>query len=73
MSRSHVGTIVIGLLGIALTYTLSGPEERVFAFGPFRFDPYFAAISGFGFLIAWGILSTLGLASPVFEKFNRLG
>lgn len=57
MDWPNITRIAIGLLGIALTYVLASPGERVIGFGPLRFDPVIAAIGGFGFLDAWGILS----------------
>ena len=70
MKLSDVWLIVIGLFGIALTHVLTGSSDQVFEFGPLRLNPYLAAISGFGFLVVWGILSVSGLTSQILESLS---
>ena len=70
MAVSDAWLIAIGLLGLTLTYVLLGSSEQVFEFGALRFNPYLAAISGFGFLVFWGVLSVFGLTSPILEALG---
>jgi hypothetical protein len=70
MSVSDAWLMAIGLLGLTLTYLLLGSSEQVFEFGALRFNPYLAAISGFGFLVVWGALSVFGLTSPILEALG---
>jgi len=65
MDTSDFGFVAIGVLGIALTDIFADPSEQVFELGPLRFDPYFAAVGGFGFLVVWGIASAFGVSLPV--------
>ncbi len=71
MDWTNIGTISIGLLGIILTSVLANTGEYVLGFGPLRFDPVLAAIAGFAFLAAWGILSTFGWDAPILEALGR--
>jgi len=73
MELKNLGTIAIGLLGIILTTVLANTGEYVIGFGPLRFDPILAAIGGFGFLFAWGILSIFGWDAPILEALGRTG
>jgi hypothetical protein len=70
MAVSDGWLMAIGLLGLTLTYFLLGSSEQVFEFGALRFNPYLAAISGFGFLVVWGVLSVFGLTSPILEALG---
>ena len=70
MAVSDAWLIAIGLLGLTLAYALLGSSEQVFEFGALRFNPYLAAISGFGFLVVWGVLSVFGLTSPILEALG---
>lgn len=70
MAVSDAWLIAIGLLGLTLTYVLLGLSEQVFEFGSLRFNPYLAAISGFGLLVVWGVLSVFGLTSPILEALG---
>lgn len=73
MEWTNIGTIAIGLLGIILTSVLANTGEHVFGFGALRFDPVLAAIAGFAFLVAWGILSTFGWDGPLLVTLGRKG
>lgn len=70
MRPSDAGLIGIGLLGLTLTSTLASRGEHVIKLGPLRFDLHLAVLGGFGFLIAWGLLSILGIDSRVLETVS---
>jgi hypothetical protein len=70
MAVSGAWLIAIGLLGLTLSYILLGSSEQVFELGALRFNPYLTAISGFGFLVVWGVLSGFGLTSPILDALG---
>ena len=70
MKKSGTRLIDIGLVGLTLTSTLTGRGEHVIKLGPLRFDLYLAALGGFGFLIAWGLLAIAGINSRILETLS---
>ena len=73
MKMSGAGLIDTGLVGLTLTSTLAGRGEYVIKLGPLRFDLYLAALGGFGFLIAWGLLAIVGSTHEFLRHYHRVG
>lgn len=55
MNRANLAKLVVGVVGVLLTYGVAPPDERILEFGFLRFDPSLAVIAAFVFLAVSGV------------------
>lgn len=59
MNCTTVVQILVGVIGVLVTYGVAQPGEYILKLGALRFDPSLAAIAGFSFIVVWGIAMSL--------------
>lgn len=55
---------LIGVGGLAVTFVLAASGTYTIEFGTLWFDPYYAALSGFAFLVIFTITDAVGISIP---------